>query len=76
MSNGDQCCALEICCYWKKDQDTLATKIAAYTHLSTEQARGFLDWMAHEDLTFAPDSFAAVLEDIVRITRAHPETSH
>lgn len=73
MPDGEQCCALEICCYWKKDKKTLATKIAEYTGLTVEQCVKFLDWMAHEDLTFAPESFAQVLEDIVEIARAHPD---
>ncbi len=76
MSNGAQCCALEICC----DPPALREKLPALvadcvghgrTIAHEEAVRDVLDWMAHEGLVFAPESFRQVIKDIATAARKH-----
>lgn len=108
MSNGAQCCALEICCPPEMMLLKLPAMIAKHTgideaqckafvehvranryvfapksferlaahhgvHYSLPPAQGytadFAEWMAHEELTFAPEPFSEVLQDIVHVVR-------
>ena len=73
MSNGSQCCALEICCDAATVRAKLVPVIAAFTGAEAEYCEKFFDWMAHEGLIFAPESFRAVMQDVVAISRKHPK---
>ncbi len=72
MSNGSQCCALEICCPPSERRAKLADAIAKAIGCTVSEADGFLDWMEHNDLVFAPKSFQPVIDDLVAIARKHP----
>lgn len=73
MSNGSQCCALEICCDAAAQRAKLPKAIAAFTGADEEYCAKFLDWMAHEDVVFAPKSFAAVIADIAAVAKKHSD---
>jgi hypothetical protein len=72
MSNGEQCCALEICCSPAQRRLRLTAAISAFTGAEMDYCEKFLDWMAHEDLIFAPKELQPALERIATIARAHP----
>lgn len=71
MSNGSQCCALEICCDAALRRSRLTAEIAVFTDAAPEYCAKFIDWMEHEDLVFAPKSFQPVIDDITTIARKH-----
>ncbi len=71
MSNGAQCCALEICCPPSERRQKLTAMIVAFTGAEESHCEGFLDWMAHEDLIFAPSSFSQTIADIAAATKKH-----
>ncbi len=74
MSNGAQCCALEICCPAGEVKRTkLARSIETFTGAEAAHCFGFLDWMDQNGLTFAPKEFQATIDAIVVIARAHPD---
>jgi hypothetical protein len=76
MSNGAQCCALEICCNAAQMVEKLPRAIAKFSRSSEDNDDVYcqkfvteilLPWMAHEELIFAPASMRAVIDDIVAI---------
>lgn len=73
MSNGAECCALEICC---PDAATkrakLTASMAAFSGHDETACGWVLDWMDDNNLTFAPKEFAPTIQAIVTITRSHP----
>lgn len=73
MSNGAECCALEICCPDAATKRTkLTASIVAFTGAEPDHCAGFLDWMENNNLTFAPKEFEPVIQRIVTVTRTHP----
>lgn len=72
MSNGEQCCALEICCGGAerrlKTAQALGTAMGGDATIGTK----VLDWMDANNLVFAPASFQQVIADVASIARAHP----
>jgi len=74
MSNGAQCCALEICCPpGEPKRAKLVRSIATFTGAEDAHCSAFLDWMDQNGLTFAPTEFASTIDAIVKVARAHPE---
>jgi hypothetical protein len=74
MSNGQQCCALEICCPNEPERRIkLVQSIAADTGADESYCNGFLDWMESNHLIFAPVEFAATIARIAAIAHAHPK---
>jgi hypothetical protein len=82
MSNGAQCCALEICCNAAQMVDRLPKAIAKFsrsgaandnddTYCEKFVAEILVPWMAHEELVFAPASMRTVIDDIVAIAERH-----
>jgi hypothetical protein len=72
VSNGSQCCALEICCPPAERRLKVPMAIAKAIGCTDAEATRFLDWMDHEGLVFAPVSFQPVIDDLARIARTHP----
>lgn len=75
MSNGAQCCALEICCDPQSLRAKLPALVAKHAGVSATMLHGaivhqVLDMMAHEGITFAPASMRKVITDIVTAERA------
>jgi hypothetical protein len=75
MSNGAQCCALEICCDPPAAREKLPAIVAKHAGVAATPAhaavvRQVLDMMAHEGLTFAPASMRQVIADVVAAERA------
>lgn len=72
MSNGEQCCALEICCPPSAAKRArLADAIAAHTGANAAHAVLFLDWMDYEGLIFAPLSARAFIDEIATMAKTH-----
>jgi len=69
MSNGAQCCALEICCPGQQELKAELTKA-----IGDKAAQQLLDWMADEEIAFAPASFKPVIAEIVASTRKHDQS--
>jgi hypothetical protein len=69
MPNGQQCCALEICCDPPAAREKSIASIAAFAKCEPEYAAKFLDWMDHEGLIFAPPSMRAVMDDVAKMAR-------
>jgi hypothetical protein len=67
MSNGEQCCALEICCPPAERRARLGAAIAQFVGIDPAQGEKVLDWMDHEDLAFAPAS----IRDVFQTVAAH-----
>lgn len=75
MSNGAQCCALEICCEPQALRAKLPAMVAKHACVAATPAHAgvvcqVLDMMAHEGLVFAPASMRQVIADIVTAERA------
>ncbi len=64
MSNGEQCCALEICCNFAEMMARLPAKIAAFTGMDEKDCLAFLRRMEAAHLTFAPKTFDLVAKDL------------
>jgi hypothetical protein len=77
MSNGTTCCALEICCVpgAASTRKKVAASIAEFTGAEADYCAKFLDWMEHEGLVFAPDSFRVVIQELVTMARRTPNTN-
>ena len=78
MSNAAECCVLGICCPPAQRRKILTDSIIAFARtyasaITPDQAECFLDWVDHEEATFAPKSMQAVIDDVARLARAHPE---
>lgn len=76
MSNGGQCCAIEICC----DPPALRTKlpgmVAKHAGVDVSDAHAQVlgqlqDFMEAEGIAFAPASVKAVIQDILTAERKH-----
>lgn len=74
MSNGAACCAAQVCCPDAAERmKKLPPMIAKATGLEEEYCVTFLEWMAHEDLMFAPAEFGATVKAILEMAdRRHP----
>lgn len=71
MSNGAECCALEICCPPAAARAALVKKFVE--HGCTEEvAAACADYLSAE-FALAPKSFERVLHDIVNMARHHFE---
>lgn len=69
MSNGAECCVLQICCPPDEAHAKLAEKLVE--HGCPEiAATACADYLTAE-FAFAPKSFEAVVADIVRLARKH-----
>lgn len=69
MSNGAECCVLQICCPPEAAHAALASKLVEHG-CSEIAAKACADYLTAE-FTFAPKSFEAVIQDIVRLARKH-----
>lgn len=74
MSNGAQCCAIEVCC----DMASLRTKLpvmvakhakATMTGHHTMVLNQLLDWMEQEGIAFAPASIGPLIQDVLAAER-------
>lgn len=69
MSNGAECCVLQICCPPEAAHAKLAEKLIE--HGCPEiAAKACADYLTAE-FTFAPKSFGPVMQEIVRLARKH-----
>lgn len=64
MSNGSQCCALEICCNFAEMLEKLPAAIALHTGMEEGDCLAFLHRMDAAGLTFAPKAFDFVARDM------------
>ena len=69
MSNGAECCVLGICCPPAEARTALIKKFVA--HGCPEPVAGACADYLMAEFTFAPKSFAVVLQDIVTMAKQH-----
>jgi len=65
------CCALEICCDAASRRVRLTASIARFSGAEPEYCSKFLDWMDKEHLVFAPESFQATINEVVKMAKKH-----
>jgi len=71
MSNGGQCCALEVCCDAAQSRTKTTAALVAFTGAEASYCEKFLDWMEMEGLVFAPESFQQVINEIAAMAKKH-----
>ncbi len=69
MSNGAECCVLQICCPPEAAHAELTAKLVE--HGCPEiAAKACADYLM-EEFTFAPKSMRAAIDEIVKMAKAH-----
>lgn len=71
MSNGSEaCCILGICCPPAAAREQLIRELQAVSGYDRKGCESIADFLL-DRFAFAPKSFATVIDDIVRIHKAH-----
>ncbi len=70
MSNGAECCALQICCPPEQARLALIQKFQQVSGYDADGCTKIVDYLLSE-FSLAPQSFQQVIDDIVVMAKAH-----
>jgi len=69
MSNGAECCVLQICCPPEQANAALVKKFME--HGASQDVASSCAGYLQSEFAFAPKSFEAVVQEIVRMAKQH-----